>query len=489
MSARTASWLQDHGRLWYDDRWYRTAWIVWPQALAMLVFVLAWAQPGSVPWGKPAESVPQKPAEQDDVLASRCASGNDFNRRVTACSSRIGSGKLKGDDLAEAYYHRGSAYYYLKQSQSAMSDYNQAIALAPSNPSYLNDRGILFRDLGDNDNAMQDFNKAIAIRPGYALAYANRGYIQRSRQKLDEAIADASTAIKLDPKSRWAYENRAFAYEDKQQWRALFDDAQKMIELSPDYRLGYEFRGRAYLEVGQYQDAIADFTQCIAMDLTTVYGYRMRGRAHYFLNQLDSALADFQAALRNDPKDETTISFLNDLKRRNSASASQSPSVQQSENYANELTDWGISPQSELKAEVGSQTPLIIPGGRRVTTGEVVKLINTEAVIVDVLRDNTGGHRTLPGAIYMPGAGDPGTFKDRLQRRLSPVLAQLTSQNANRPLVFLCEGAKCWESYNAALRAMQLGYRNVLWYRGGLSSWLAAKQQLQPPAAVRDVIN
>ena len=85
--------------------------------------------------------------------------------------------------------------------------------MVPSDPVYLNDRGILFRDLGDNNNAMEDFNKAIAVRPGYALAYANRGYIQRSRQKLDEAIADASTAIKLDPKSVWAYENRAFAYE------------------------------------------------------------------------------------------------------------------------------------------------------------------------------------------------------------------------------------------------------------------------------------
>jgi PQQ-dependent catabolism-associated CXXCW motif protein len=488
MSARTASWLQDHGQLWYDDRWYRTAWIVWPQALAMLVFVLAWAGPSSVPWGKPADSVPDKPAEQGDVLASTCASGDGVNR-VTACSSRISSGKLKGDDLAAAYYHRGTAYYSLKQSQAAMSDYNLAIAMAPSNPFYLNDRGILFRDLGDNDSAMRDFNKAIAISPNYALAYANRGYIQRSRHKLDEAIADASTAIRLDPKLGWAYENRAFAYEDKEQWRALFDDAQKMIGLAPDYRLGYEFRGHAYLEVGQYQDAIVDFTRCIAMDSTAAYGYRMRGRAYYFLNQFDSALADFQAALRIDPKDETTISFFNDLKRRNPAGASQPAGDQQSENYANELTDWGIPPQIELKIEVGSQTPLVIPGGRRVTTGEVVKMIDTEAIIVDVLRDTNGGHRTLPGAIYMPGAGDPGTFKDRVQRRLSPVLAQLTSLNANRPLVFLCEGAKCWESYNASLRAMQLGYRNVLWYRGGLSSWIAAKQQLQPPAAVRDVIN
>lgn len=490
MSARTASWLQDHGRLWYDDRWYRTAWIVWPQALAMLVFVLTWAQPASVPWGKPAETVPQKPAEQQaDVLASSCASGADFNRRVTACSSRIESGKLKGDDLADAYYRRGTAYYYLKQLQSAVSDYNQAIAMTPSDPVYFNDRGIVFRDLGDNDSAMRDFDKAIAIRPGYALAYANRAYIHRSRQKFDEAIADASTAIKLDPKSLWAYENRAFAYEAKSQWRALFDDAQKMIELSPNYRLGYEFRGHAYLQAGQYQDAVDDFTKCIAMDSTALYGYRMRGRAYYFLNQFDKASADFQAALRINPKDETTISFFNELKRKYATSASQSSAVPQPENYANELTDWGIPPQTELKSEVGSQTPLVIPGGRRVTTIEVMQMINTEAVIIDVLRDNTGGHRTLPGAIYIPGAGDPGTFKDRIQRKLSPVLAQLTSRNANQPLVFLCEGARCWESYNAALRAMQLGYRNVLWYRGGLSSWIAAKQQTQPPGAAHDLSN
>ena len=488
MSATTSTWLSDHGRLWYDDRWYRTAWIVWPQAIAMVVFLLVWAQHGNIPWGKPADGgIPQKPTEQVDVLATACRSADDFNQRITACSSRITSGKLKGEDLAEAHYWRGFAYYSLKQSQSAMDDYNQAIAMAPSNPMFLNDRGILFRDLGNSDRAMQDFNQAISVKPSYALAHANRGYMLRDKQQMDEAIAETTTAINLDPKLVWAYENRAFAYEDKEQWRALFDDAQKMIELSPDYRLGYEFRGHAYLEVHQYQDAIADFTKCISMDSTSIYGYRMRGRAYYFLNQYDNAAADFQAALRIDPNDQTTISFVNDMKRRKPASPS--PNFQQSQNFADELTDWGISPQSELKMEVGSQTPLSIPGGRRVTTGEMVNLVNTNAIVVDVLRDNTGGHRTLPGAIYIPGAGDPGTFRDRIQRRLSSVLSQLTSQDVDRPLVFLCEGSKCWESYNAALRAMQLGYRNVLWYRGGLSAWIAAKQQLQSPAAVREVAN
>ena len=42
------------------------------------------------------------------------------------------------------------------------------------------------------------------------------------------------------------------------------------------------------------------------------------------------------------------------------------------------------------------------------------------------------------------------------------------------PMVFFCQGAHCWESYNASLRAIDLGYTNVYWYRGGLSSWQEA---------------
>jgi hypothetical protein len=51
-------WLAAHGKLWYDDKWYRLAWAIWPQALAM-VLVLFWAMPSSVknvPWAKPIDA-------------------------------------------------------------------------------------------------------------------------------------------------------------------------------------------------------------------------------------------------------------------------------------------------------------------------------------------------------------------------------------------------------------------------------------------------
>jgi tetratricopeptide (TPR) repeat protein len=170
--------------------------------------------------------------------------------------------------------------------------------------------------LGNNDRAMQDFDQAILLKDDYALAYSNRGIALRNLNRPNEALVALSAAIERDPKQWSAYESRAFIYEDRSNWRAMYDDANKLIELAPNYRMGYEFRGHAYLESGQYQAAVADFTKAISIDPSAIYGYRTRGRAYYFLNQFDNAMADFEAALRVDAKDSSTISFINDLKRR-----------------------------------------------------------------------------------------------------------------------------------------------------------------------------
>lgn len=67
MSAKTASLISTHGRLWYDDPIYRASWIIAPQCFALVL--LAWifgATPinSSVPWGKPAGP----PAVADDEM-------------------------------------------------------------------------------------------------------------------------------------------------------------------------------------------------------------------------------------------------------------------------------------------------------------------------------------------------------------------------------------------------------------------------------------
>lgn len=44
-----------------------------------------------------------------------------------------------------------------------------------------------------------------------------------------------------------------------------------------------------------------------------------------------------------------------------------------------------------------------------------------------------------------------------------------------------CLSPERWMSYNVSLRAINLGYTNVLWYRGGIESWKKAGLPVSAP--------
>lgn len=157
-------------------------------------------------------------------------------------------------------------------------------------------------------------------------------------------------------------------------------------------------------------------------------------------------------------------------------------------NFAGELTDWGVPPQTSLKEMVGSRTPLSLPGVTRITTQDVRQMISN-ALLVDVLNDTGLLHLTIPNAVHIPGGGNygEGRFNDRIQDQFEKVMASLVKRNPNKPIIFFCASALCWESYNAALRAQKMGLRNVFWYRGGIRSWQAAKLPLGVPAEVHKI--
>ncbi|MGH2362984.1 MAG: rhodanese-like domain-containing protein [bacterium] len=143
--------------------------------------------------------------------------------------------------------------------------------------------------------------------------------------------------------------------------------------------------------------------------------------------------------------------------------------------FADEDKDWGVPPTRVLRT-VGyhSPTPLLILGGKTVTTGELGAMLegNPRPYVIDVL--GGGVHRTIAGAFWMIGAGAGDMSKDE-ESRFAKAIAAFAGGDKGRALVFFCVDAECWLSYNAALRAIALGYTNVMWYRGGVASWRVAE--------------
>ena len=142
-----------------------------------------------------------------------------------------------------------------------------------------------------------------------------------------------------------------------------------------------------------------------------------------------------------------------------------------------ERQDMGVRPSNTLhEGSMHGPTPNQIPGGQMITTKGLVPLLQqgVPVFVFDVL----GSGQSLPNAITAAAAAQAGSFEDETQQQFGQMLQQVTRGNNEAALVFYCAGPQCWMSYNASLRAIQLGYRNVLWYRGGVEAWQRAGLQL-----------
>ena len=141
-----------------------------------------------------------------------------------------------------------------------------------------------------------------------------------------------------------------------------------------------------------------------------------------------------------------------------------------------ERRDMGVPPSQSLhEGAPHGPTPTQIPGGQVITTRGLAPLLQQQQQGLQVfVFDVLGSGQSLPNAIPLAWAAQPGSFNDQTQQRLDQTLRQVTRGQADAPLVFYCMSAECWMSYNAALRAIKLGYRNVLWYRGGIEAWSSA---------------
>src|SRR3974390_3035305 len=51
--------------------------------------------------------------------------------------------------------------------------------------------------------------------------------------------------------------------------------------------------------------------------------------------------------------------------------------------------------------------------------------------------------------------------------------------NKAAPIIFQCNGPECWKSYKATVTAVNAGYRNVYWFRGGYPEWRLAGYPLE----------
>jgi PQQ-dependent catabolism-associated CXXCW motif protein len=145
-----------------------------------------------------------------------------------------------------------------------------------------------------------------------------------------------------------------------------------------------------------------------------------------------------------------------------------------------------------------ARVPATLNGARVVTTEDAEAIWHAgSAVFIDVLphapkppnlppdtvwRDKP--RFNIPGSVWLPDTGY-GALAVPTEDYLRTGLSRATRSDRTKLLVFYCQ-ANCWMSWNAAKRALSIGYTNVAWYPEGTDGWQQAdlpveESRPQPP--------
>jgi PQQ-dependent catabolism-associated CXXCW motif protein len=131
-------------------------------------------------------------------------------------------------------------------------------------------------------------------------------------------------------------------------------------------------------------------------------------------------------------------------------------------------------------------TPLTLQGGAVVDLAALDAVMANQPVLLDVAAAEKKPadfpqdmpwlpiHRSIPGAVWLPGAGaaplDPAREALFYER-----VAALTKGDKAKAIVTFCH-PECWGSWNAAKRLVLQGYTGVRWFPEGIEGWQDAHE-------------
>jgi rhodanese-related sulfurtransferase len=124
-------------------------------------------------------------------------------------------------------------------------------------------------------------------------------------------------------------------------------------------------------------------------------------------------------------------------------------------------------------ASMLNTTPTSLPGAKIVSAAEAKALIAGGMTIYDVRLPEEYEHAHIPGATFLEykevSPKEVGFDPSEDKFDLSKLPA-----DKNTAFMMYCDGTICWKSYKSATMAIKNGWKNVIWYRGGMPEWREA---------------
>jgi tetratricopeptide (TPR) repeat protein len=275
-------------------------------------------------------TTPQKPADSTPSAAEAAAAGAP-PAGETAAGEPASAAELS---------QRGTAFAARRDFEHALADLTRACELAPDEPAYFYQRGLVHWSNGRPDLAVTDFDQALKLKPGDLEALMSRAALRLSRGDAAAAGPDLDAVDRLAAKEadlrlalgeyygRSGQMARAIAQYDlwidahrgeikvatalnSRCWaRALLgqeldkalDDCNAAVRINPKAAQFLDSRGLVWLRRGDYKKSMADYDAALSLQPKLAWSLYGRGLDQLRLGNASAGNADITAATALRPK-------------------------------------------------------------------------------------------------------------------------------------------------------------------------------------------
>ena len=333
-------------------------------------------------------------------------------------------------------------------------------------------------DAEDRQEAHKAVTRALALAPDNARTLAAKGMLLMIEQGCQEASASYRLALSFDPNNVPALTGLARCADELGHPDETVELVRRILRIDPENpnnRIRYHQLGMALAMLGRHADAIEWFERAEAANSEPMWSNQMALIAVYgATGRLEEAKARYAAYDHRWPHQTVWRlgCYASKTQAANAGFQQMLAGLRAAgmPEFADEAHDEGIAPVAEKK-RMGDfdPTPMAAPGARTITTAGLGALLrqNPQPTVVDV----GCGAATIQGAVRQH---DDTFLTPEAEAKLKAGIEARTGGDLDRPVVAMGSGPYGWASYNAALALHELGYRHILWYRGGEEAWAAA---------------
>jgi len=188
---------------------------------------------------------------------------------------------------AEQFFKKGYNAYFINDLNTALRNFENAVAMQPNNPEYHFHLGKTLDKLKRYDEAIKEYLITLKLNSEHIQALKQLGNLYFEQKAWENALKVFNKILSKNPKDYTSLFKLGEIYFYKNDLKESLKYFKMANVEKPDDANVYYYLGRIYLETGEFSSAIENFSQALNIEPLNSLFYYWRGNTYY-------AMGDFE---------------------------------------------------------------------------------------------------------------------------------------------------------------------------------------------------